>query len=225
MPTTTQTAGKTRQIVSLILNAAIVIFEILGTRLSILTHGKSMFEYYTIDSNIFALLASAMCVVYTVRSLIHGDKVMPVWVKTLKYMATCCLTVTFVVVLFVLAPMEGEDGYKIMLLWGSMLYHHLICPILALVSLVLLETEPPLPRKAAGIALIPTLVYAAVILTLNITKSIVGPYPFLHVYEQPVYMSCIWFVLILGGGYLLAWLLQIANRAFLVFHPLRGIRN
>jgi hypothetical protein len=47
-----------------------------------------------------------------------------------------------------------------------------------------------------------------------------GPYPFLHVYEQPVYMSIIWFAAILGGAYFMAWLLLKANKKCSIKLPL-----
>ena len=46
-----------------------------------------------------------------------------------------------------------------------------------------------------------TLIYAAIFITLNILKVYEGPYPFLMVYKQPVYMSIIWFILIVGGAF------------------------
>ena len=62
-------------------------------------------------------------------------------------------------------------------------------------------------------ALLPTLVYALVLVILNLAKLVDGPYPFLKVYQQPVYMSCIWVLAILGGAYLIAALLaRMLNR-------------
>ncbi|HPF88943.1 MAG TPA: hypothetical protein PK537_12920 [Candidatus Limiplasma sp.] len=206
-----QSFDKKRQIASLIVNLAIVVLEIIGTRLSILTHGWSMFQYYTIDSNLLTLAACAVCAAYTAINLKNGTVALPRWVKTLKYLAVCCLAVTFVVVVCVLSPTSGKGGYRMMLLFGSMLYHHLLCPVLAMLSFLFLELDPPLPKRHALIALIPTLIYAVIILLFNITKAIVGPYPFLHVYEQSVAMSVIWCVIILGGAYLLAWLILLAG--------------
>jgi len=41
-----------------------------------------------------------------------------------------------------------------------------------------------------------------------------GPYPFLRVNEQPVYMSVLWVAVIMGGAYLLAWLILLASRRY-----------
>ena len=44
-----------------------------------------------------------------------------------------------------------------------------------------------------------------VTVTVNaILKIVDGPYPFLQVYKNGVYMSLIWFLLIVGGSFLLS---------------------
>ena len=44
-------------------------------------------------------------------------------------------------------------------------------------------------------------------------RVVEGPYPFLRVYEQPVYMSIIWVIVILGSAYGIAFLLaSLLNR-------------
>ena len=72
-----------------------------------------------------------------------------------------------------------------------------------LLTLILLE-RPQLPVRAAIYAMLPTLLYGTITMLLNILRKLNGPYPFLHVYEQPVYMSIIWFIAIIGGSYLIA---------------------
>ena len=200
---------KKKLIISLILNALIFIFELVA--LSITLKQKSSFiQFYTQDSNLFALLTSFLCLAFSIYSLATHSS-LPVWVKSLKYFSTCCLTVTFLVVVVILAPIDGvmygnvAGAYKNILTNGNMLYHHLLCPILAIVSFVFFEKEPLLGRQFVLYAMIPTLIYAVVIVILNIAKLIVGPYPFLHVYEQPVYMSLIWGFVVLSLAFLINW--------------------
>jgi hypothetical protein len=212
MHTSNLLSSRKRLITSLALNIFIVITEIIGLTISLKAHGISSFKFYTEDSNIFALIACAIYAIYTAICLKSGKTVLPQWVRILKHAATLCLAITFVVVIFILSPMAGPGGYKTMLLYGSMLYHHLICPIAAIIAFIFFDFGPPLTKKQINIALIPTFIYSAIVLSLNIAKVMVGPYPFLRVYEQPVYMSIIWFGVILGGAYLLAWLLLLANK-------------
>ena len=135
-----------------------------------------IFTYYTEDSNIFAAVVCAMVAVCQLWCIFTGGE-LPRWLKRLKFMATSCLLLTFLTVVFVLAPMNGEGGLYMLLCTSSMLYHHLLNPM------------------------------AAVILPLNILRVIVGPYPFFEVYHQPVYVSVLWAVGLLGVNYLYAWLL------------------
>jgi hypothetical protein len=210
MSASASVTGSWRRIASLTLNAAVAVLGTVGVLIGLPANGASLFQFYTQDSNIFAALACALYAGYAAAGLLGGPPV-PMWVRRLKYFATCCLAVTFVVVVAVLSPMEGKDGYRIMLLSGSMLYHHLLCPVLALASFLFLEGEPPLPRKATLQALIPTLAYTAVIITLNLLRVVDGPYPFLRVNEQSVGASLFWFTVIVGGAYGLAWLIWLGN--------------
>jgi hypothetical protein len=204
-------SSRTKIRISLALNLAIVLMEIAAALLSMSRNGASMFKFYTEDSNIFAMLACAAYSVCAVRSLKSGCEI-PLWVRQLKYMAACCLTVTFVVVIFVLAPMMGADGFRIMLFYSSMLFHHLLCPVAAIISFLLFERGPGFSRRHLRLALLPTVVYAAVTIVLNLTGVLYGPYPFLHVYEQPTYMSAAWCVIIVGGALLIAWLMLLPEK-------------
>lgn len=205
----TSPAARRRLLTAFLLNLAVVVMELWATYLSAVRNGSGLFQYYTEDSNLFALAACALCAFYQGRALKTGAA-LPAWVCILKYIAACCLTVTFVVVVCILAPSledAGQSGYRLMLLTDSMLYMHLLCPIAAFVSFVFLETQPLDRKHAFRYALIPTLLYAVVSIILNIARVLDGPYIFLRVYEQPVWLSCVWVAVILGGAGLIAWLL------------------
>lgn len=200
-----------KQIIALILNLLVIIMEIIGAVMSARKHGAAMFQFYTEDSNIFALAACGIFAAVSILNLVQGKTEIPKWVHILKYMAACCLTVTFVVVICVLAPTLGPGGYAEMLLEGSMLYHHFLCPVLVVISFLFFERGQELDKKYRFYAVIPTIIYAAAAILLNILKVMDGPYPFLHVCNQPVYISVLWCVVILGGAYLFAWLIWKLN--------------
>lgn len=202
-------AGRRRLGIALSLNLLLVVFELIGFRLSFARNGFGLLQYYTEDSNLLALVVCALSAVYQFRCLRTG-RALPSFVGTLKYIAVCCLTVTFLVVVFVLSPSvsaAGQPGFRLMLLTDSMLYMHLLCPVLAFVSFVFFDTLTLPAGRAVRIALIPTVIYAIISTALNIARVLYGPYPFLHVYEQPVWLSCVWIAVIVGGAGLIAWLL------------------
>lgn len=198
-----QSKADTKLVLSLAANAAIVIMELVSLPESFANNGWGLFRYYTEDSNIFALGASFMYVIYAILRMRKNTEI-PKAVRILKYASSCTLTVTFLVVVFVLLPMYGWDSYGMMLFGGSMLYHHTLCPILSLLSLLFLENGTKLLKNAELSAVVPTLAYAAVTVVLNIMKVMKGPYPFLYVYEQPIWLSCVWFTVIIGMAFLIS---------------------
>lgn len=196
---------------AVLLNLSVTVLSLIGTVISFKRDGAGMFLYYTVDSNIFAEISCAVYAFFLIRRLSVKKKI-PVWAVMAKYAAVCCLSVTFLVVVTVLAPMHGANGYRMMLFSGDMFFHHLVSPVLAAVSFFLFDRVPFRASRAALFALIPTAVYAAAAVVLNIAGIIEGPYPFLHVYEQPFFMSVLWFVLILGGAYAAALLIAFLRR-------------
>lgn len=192
-------------------NLVIVVLEIIAARLSYRRNGRGMLRFYTELSNFFAAAAAALFCVFAVPVL-GSSTPLPAWVRMVKYMSVSCLAVTLVVVICILSPMMGKGGLREMMLADSMLYHHFLCPVLAILSFVLWEQGPD-SAAAVWFALIPTAVYAAVTVLLNALRRLDGPYPFLKVHDQPVAMSVLWCSLILCGAAGLAWVLFAANAA------------
>lgn len=200
-------ADTARRLLSIVLNLFIVWAEPIALPMSWDWGKEQMFIFYTEDSNILSACICAMVAVGQLVCIFTGRE-LPRWLHTLKYIATCCLTMTFLTVVFVLGPMyEDGNGWYIMLCTSSMLYHHLLNPLAAMVSFVLLERQPRLPRSATVWALLPTVVYGSIILMLNLQRKVEGPYPFLQVYNQSVPMTILWCILMLGTNYLYVWLL------------------
>ena len=193
---------------SFILSLVIIAMEVAAM---IMAYGElkfSMFRYYTEDSNIFLLVATALWLFFEGRYLRDGVAI-PDWVRVVKYAATCTTTVTLMVVLTVLAPMEHD--YAGLLFSGSMLFVHTLCPLFALWSFLAFEGEPKLHRGDVSFALIPTVLYALVAIVLNVVDVWHGPYPFLLVHEQPFWLSFLWCATILCGAWVLAALLRVFN--------------
>lgn len=201
--------NKSRDIASLAGAAVLVVLECIGMVLSFQELNVGMFRYYTILSNGFMLLSAAIWGVYTGEKLRDGFDI-PGWVRFLKYAATATVLLTFVVVCAVLAP--REEDYFSLLTQGSFLYTHLLCPLVAAVTFLALDAEPEVKPAYVGLSLLPTVLYAAVAMVLNILGVWYGPYDFLHVYEQPVWLSVLWGVAMLLVSLLLAALLYRGSK-------------
>ena len=179
-------------------NIAVVGLEIISVVLRIIYSSRSWFDYYTVDSNFLAMFAAMAFIYYTVRG-----KQLPHWAEILKLSAVVALIITFLVCIFVLAPIY-PGGLPAIMFEGHMLIMHTLCPIILAVSFIFFENNK-LSNKDIFKGMIYTLIYGVIMIILNIAKVVVGPYPFLMVYNQPVWASIAWAVGILGGAAALTW--------------------
>lgn len=191
-----------------IINILIIIMELFAFLVCYKESGFACFKYYTQDSNLFLMFTSLLYVI----SLLICDKKIPHFVSLLKYAATTSVVITFLTVVTILAPVMG--GYRAMLLDGTMLIHHLICPIFAFVTFVFFEKHNLNGLKDALISMIFTCLYGIIAVTLNILKIMDGPYPFLKVYNQTILMSIFWLILMMGSSYLITVLIGNLNHAY-----------
>ena len=194
----------------LICNITIFILECIGISLAFANRGTSALRFYTQLSNLFLMITSALNVFAIIGVMTGKIKKIPHFINLLSYCSICTTTVTLVVVLFVLSWMVGDLWW--ILTSGAMLYTHSLCPTIAILMFRFLAPEK-LSKKAAFYAMIPTIAYAIVGISMNFAHIWVGPYPFLQVYDQPVWASIVWIITILGGAYAIARLLLWRKRA------------
>ena len=184
---------------ALIINIIILLTELFAFGRSIVVdHGIDL-EYYTNDSNIIALISSLLFIIFY-----NKDKE---FVKDIRFIATSCLTVTFLVVIFILCPMY-DFNYKLLMFTDNFFIFHTLVPILSIFSYIALEDR----SKKNYLCLLFTIIYAITIIPLNILKIVDGPYPFLKINDQGVIPTLLWGLLIIGGNYLLGILLNTLNK-------------
>ena len=179
----------------IVLSVIIIILEIIALIVCYNSFGINL-AYYTIDSNIFLLIS-------TILYLITINNV-PKIVQLLKYSSTLSVFITFLVVVFVLYPMY-DFNFQFMFLNGPNLYMHVLCPLLAVISFIFFdsnEIENSLKNNLRSLYF--TIIYAIILISLNILNVVSGPYPFLKVNQQSPLMSVFWIVLILGGALILS---------------------
>ena len=181
--------------VSIALSFIIIILEIIALIVCYNSFGINL-AYYTIDSNIF-LLISTILYLLTINNV-------PKIVQLLKYSSTLSVFITFLVVVFVLYPMYNFN-FQFLFLDGPNLYMHVLCPVLALISFIFFdsnEIENSLKNNLRSLYF--TIIYAIILISLNILNVVSGPYPFLKVNQQSPLMSVFWIVLILGSALILS---------------------
>ena len=189
----------THKNINIIINLLIVILEIIGFVLVFKELGITSLEYYTEDSNLLLLLSSIIILIY-----ISKNKELPLWFKSFRYIAIVSTTLTLIIVLTVLS-WTTDFGLYYLLFHESMLYHHTLCPVLAILSFVFVERYDNL-HTIHGLYF--TVVYGIIMIILNALKIVEGPYPFLLVHNQPIIHSIIWTALIFAITYAIALILK-----------------
>ena len=184
---------------ALICNTLIFILEIIGF-ISYINRNRTMsMEYYTMDSNLLALITSLLYLMFYKK-----DKQL---VRDLRFITSSCLTITFLVVIFILAPMLNFN-YKLLMLDQEFIMFHTLCPIISILSYIFFEER----SDKNYIGFLFTIFYAFVLIILNIVNIVNGPYPFLRVKEQTIIMSLIWGIIIIGGSYFIGLSLNFMNK-------------
>ena len=179
----------------IVFNILFLICELVGLGIIMLGGNRSLFEYYTVDSNLFALI---MTVVYLY--FVCTDKKISKAIYLLRLMSLVSLMITFLVVLFILSFMVPLQflfwGY-----YGTNLILHVICPLLLLYIYFKFDEKVKVNKYELIYNMIPTLIYAIILIILNIKGIVDGPYAFLRFNFQPLYQSVLWFILIVGITY------------------------
>lgn len=193
---------------ALLCNGILIILSCAG--LYFASQESDMFLFYTNDTNILLLISS---VVYIITLLIKKD--VPFISLVLRFMASASLALTFVSVFYLAYTYDGDYLNALLFYFtnGSFIFLHLLNPIISVVSFTLFEGDRRLnKKKTIYLAMIPTIVYAIVLVILNIIGKVIGPYPFLMVQRNIPLISIIYAVVILVLNYLLARFILLFNQ-------------
>jgi len=127
---------------------------------------RTAIVWFTFDSNIFAGVASFIMAFDLIESLVIKRKTAHRGVLLMKYAAVTGVTITFLTVVCYLGPVVKVRG----LFAGSGLYAHLLVPLEAFFSFVLLERGAKLKWYHMFIGIIPVLIYGIVYVSLVLNR-------------------------------------------------------
>lgn len=203
-----------QMVVALLLNALLIALEVWAVKVRYGEVGIGMFRFYTLCSNALAL-CTAMVTLVCLLSM--GS--IPLPARLLKYVACCTQTITFLVVICVLTPLlnaAGQPGWHLMFMTSGRMVTHLLGPLLTVASWLLCETSLCEAQTMPGswsifVSLIPTLAYATVAYACNYLRLWDGPYPFLRVWNMPLWKTVTWFVVLLAAAIAIAVGLQFVE--------------
>ena len=168
--------------------------------------GWGVFRYYTVLSNVFCALT---CLAALLRPDGRDGGRCPLPLYGLQLSGTGVVLVTFLVVVAFLGPLYG---YRAMFT-GASFWLHLVVPMLALLRMLLLRPDRPLPFPATLPAVAPTLLYGAVYALVNALTWTGRSDPATDVYG---FLKWGWWI---GAGFLFSilvvnWLCCVFLRAF-----------
>ena len=185
-------------------NILLIVLAGLGLYFSIVD--KNAFLYYSDNAGMFALSSS---IIYVIVVLTKKE---PNFLSlALRYVSTTCLVLTLVGTFYV-ATTTGEN-YLDSFIKGSHLFNNLLCPIVSFVSFTMFEGDRRLnKKKTIWYALIPTVIYGIIMLVCNVTNTFTGPYPFMMINDNPVYITVIVFVVTIILNYVIGRFLLLSNQ-------------
>lgn len=185
-------------------NILLIVLASLGLYFSIVD--KNAFLYYSDNVGMFALSSS---IIYVIVVLTKKE---PNFLSlALRYVSTTCLVLTLVGTFYV-ATTTGEN-YLDSFIKGSHLFNNLLCPIVSFVSFTMFEGDRRLnKKKTIWYALIPTVIYGIIMLVCNVSNTFTGPYSFMMINDNPVYVTVIVFIVTIILNYVIGRFLLLSNQ-------------
>lgn len=161
-----QNVNRRKCILTLLFSAAVVICVCVGVVMNLTTLHDENFDHmgietfcmFTVNSNIFMGIAMFLTLPYTVDGLRNGYFRLPDWLVYLLFVATTALSLTFLVSLFILAPVKGF----VLIFTGSRFFLHGLCPILAIIVFCFVLKDTHLRFASTFLSLIPVFIYACI---------------------------------------------------------------
>ena len=90
------------KIIVFLINLALLVMELIATIQSVSVNHWSMFEFYTIDSNLLTLCSSTLILLYLIG--MPNTEEAPRAISYMRYLSVCRTTLTFLVVVCYLSP-------------------------------------------------------------------------------------------------------------------------
>ena len=124
--------------------------------------GIRTFCMFTVNSNIIAGISMMLCLPYTIDGLRTGNYHLPDWVVVMMHTTVTAVSLTFLVSLFILAPVKGFY----LIFSGSRFFLHGVCPVLSIVTYCCFINSHMIRIRETGLAMIPILLYTVLYIVM-----------------------------------------------------------
>ena len=205
-----------RLVSSLAVNIILVLLEANMAYHLLFHYGESfdfsVLRYYHHYSNLFILVSSVILVFSIIDELRGRTKKSSYGVRLFRFMAVTSELLTAAVVVFIRIPINNFTDVGELLFDRTNFLELILCPVLSFLSFRLFNEYFDFSKREALLSSIPTALYSVVMVLLNYFNIIRGPYIFLLVHNQPVWVSVLVFSLIIFLSYVIAGTLSIISR-------------
>ena len=165
-----QKINQRKCVITLLFSAAVVVCVCVGVVMNLTTLYDENFDHmgirtfcmFTVNSNILMGISMFLVLPYAIDGLRKQYFRLPDWLVITLFVTTTALSLTFLISLFVLAPVKGF----VLIFTGSRFFLHGLCPILAILMFCFVLKDLHIRFRATFLCLIPVFVYACVYYTL-----------------------------------------------------------
>lgn len=217
-----------RLIISFVINILIIILGITAYIELIISKGFfERFKFFTVDGNLFAIICSILLFKNQFQAIkISKTKnpqslIVSHYLYILGLISACTESLIFIVVIFILMPISGENCLKQINTYHNSI-NHIINPILIIFRFIFLEVrERDLSFFEKLFGGIPMLIYGLIMLFLCIFKVFTGygkegdgniPYPFLDIYHRNIAFCLLSLIFIIVFGFGIGFLFDFINK-------------
>lgn len=194
-----------RDFAAFLFNIFIFVSELIVVITKLHTADGSEFSYYTFLSNLTGMAAAFIFMLSFFSRFKRFSKAKTI----LRFYATCMLSFTLLIVVFVLTPMamSVEMDPSFLFTGFAAFTQHIANPVISFISFVFFEDNRSLKKKQPLLMLLLCICYTFILITLNIIRVVDGPYPFFQVYYYPPWAIILWIVGLAGFNYIMNYLI------------------
>lgn len=123
--------------------------------------GSTLFHLFTVNSNLLSAVGAAFMIPFAVEGIRKKRFVVPEWLTVLQFSGVITVSLTMLLGLTIIWIVQGRSSVTGMNLWL-----HIVCPVMAIVLFLCVDTDVKISWKSAVIAMIPFLCYALLYLIM-----------------------------------------------------------
>ncbi len=213
---------KAKKVLSLTFTFVAVMLSVIGLVLyyssaNFIVSSITSYLPFTVNSNIFLVIVGLLFLIIGIIDLAEG-KAMPQWIMQLKLAVTTLISVTFLTVIFYIAPLWRITDTNIIAYEGANLFLHILAPIVAIFGFCLFDVETKIKWRWTSLLPLLVVVYGIVYGVLLITSRDLSLdiYNFVHAEGGTfdVFRMIVFIVIMLVGTFALTnlwWSLNLAS--------------